>query len=105
MRQEPGRTRIRLALLLQKNFPMTSDGKFPVTWRPEWLYPATGAYRTDKSLDCYAWEGFAKCLDERGNELFTIFSVGSFFTMGELLAHEELNMGYDGEITPVMTPN
>ena len=105
MIRKPGRTRRKLAELLQKNFPTTWDGRVPVTWHPEWLYPAKGSYRTNINLDCYRWEGFAKHLDEHGQEVFTVFAVGSLYPMGELLKYADLEMDKDGEITPAVTPN
>jgi len=103
MKQNIGRTRIKLAEILQNNFPSRSG--VLVTWRPEWLYPATGAYRTNQSLDCFRWEGFAKHIDESGKEIFTAFSVGSYFTMSEIIKYSDLAMDGDGEITPVVVPN
>lgn len=93
----PGRIRIRLAKLLQASFPY--KGTLALTWKPEKLYPATGAYRTDQMLDCWRWEGFGVHLRPDGSEL-TAMDVGSYYTMSELVKAKRLAISSGGEVVP-----
>lgn len=79
-----GRTRIKLAALLNKCFP---------EWdvRPEHLEPASGSYRTNRLLDVYCWELFT--YTKTGLPVV----LGCFDTMTEclkagsvVLSHDEL---------------
>lgn len=48
-----GRLRIRAAAILARQFP---------EWdvRPEYIVPASGRYRSDRMMDVYRWELFAR---------------------------------------------
>lgn len=94
-----GRTRRKLAELLQVSFPYR--GQLPLIWRPEWLYPATGAWRTNYMLDCWRWEGFAYYAKQDGS-LSAAWSVGSYHPMSELIKYKRLYVS-DGEIYPTTT--
>jgi len=90
-----GRTRRKLAELLQKEFP-TCGGQ-PVTWSADRIYAATGWYRTSRhhGNDSYRWDAFSR-FDRSGN---TAHAVGSYDTMTECIKTGGLVMHSDGEIT------
>lgn len=92
----PGRTRVRLAKLLQASFPY--KGTLALTWKPEKLYPATGAYRTNQMLDCWRWEGFGVHVRPDGSEQ-VVMEVGSYDTMTELVKAERLKIDSTGEVS------
>jgi len=95
--QRLGRVREKLAALLQKSFP-DKDG-FALTWRAEWLYPATGSYRTNYMLDCWRWEGFARHYRPDGSYM-TMMSVGSYETMSALIKADKLTISGADEVVP-----
>lgn len=92
-----GRVRQKLAALLQENFPRKGD--LSLTWSAEWLYPATGAYRTNQRLDCWRWEGAARHYRPDGT-WFVALCVGGYTTMTELIKARELRIDGTGEVTP-----
>lgn len=96
-----GRTRRKLAELLQRQFPMC--GNLPITWRPEKIYPATGWYRTSRHYgnDSWRWEAFAT-FDHSGN---TAMAAQSYDTMTECVKAGHLVMHVDGEITAASRPS
>jgi hypothetical protein len=65
-----GKTRIKLAKIVSDSLG--------IDCQPEDLQPASGANRTNKSLDIYAWEVFARHRDSD-----VPFVAGCFETMGE----------------------
>lgn len=75
MKREPGRLRVKLAELL-------SDDVILVL--PEDVYPAKGAYRTNKMLDNYVWEAFGR---SRGGGSGMVWSFQSYDTMSECVKH------------------
>lgn len=92
-----GRVCQKLAALLQENFPMKGD--LALTWSAEWLYPATGAYRTNQMLDCWRWEGCARHYRPDGT-WFVALDVGGYTTMTELIKAKQLRIDSTGEVTP-----
>jgi hypothetical protein len=95
-----GRTRRKLAELLQREFPTCGDQ--PVSWFVDQIYAATGWYRTSRhhSNDCYRWEAFS-IFDRSGN---TAHAVASYDTMTECVKLGHLVMHSDGEITASACP-
>ena len=91
-----GRTRVRLAKLLQASFPY--KGSLALTWKPEKLYPATGAHRTNQMLDCWRWEGFGVHVRPDGSEQ-VVMEVGSYDTMTALVKAKALRVSPTGEIS------
>lgn len=89
-----GRTREKLAELLQKSFP--DHNGLALTWKPDWLYAATGAYRS-RGIDCYRWEGFGRHVRSDGTS-FAVMSVGSYITMTELIKAKRLRISGSDEI-------
>lgn len=85
-----GRTRKELAKLLQKSFPQSASG-LDLTWEASQLFPATGAHRTNASIDCGRWEGFARHYRSDGS-FYTALSVGSYHTMTELIKAKRLTL-------------
>jgi hypothetical protein len=65
-----GKTRIKLAKIVSDSLG--------IDCQPEDLRPASGANRTNTSLDIYAWEVFARYRDSD-----VPFVAGCFETMGE----------------------
>lgn len=65
-----GKTRVKLAKIVSDSLG--------IDCQPEDLQPASGANRTNKSLDTYAWEVFARHRDSD-----VAFVAGCFETMGE----------------------
>lgn len=100
-RPGPGRVRVKLAALLQRSFPV-GDGGLKLSWEPEQLYPATGSYRTNVTLDCMRWEGFARHYREDGS-FFTVWNVCSYVPMSELIKAQELTISENGEVVPAMS--
>lgn len=98
MARNPGRICVKLAKLLQASFPV--QGSLALTWSAEWLYPATGAYRTNQMLDVYRWEGFARHYREDGSYM-TVVSVGSYETMTNLVKFNTLTISASGEVIGV----
>lgn len=96
---KPGRVRVKLAKLLQTSFPEAAGG-LHLTWEPEHLYPATGSYRTNVMLDCMRWEGFARHYRADGS-YFTVWGVGSYIPMSQLIKAERLEISESGEVVPV----
>lgn len=90
-----GRTRRKLAALLQREFPMCGDQ--PITWKPEKIYAATGWYRTSRHCgnDSWRWEAFST-FDRSGNIALT---ASSYDTMTECVKAGNLVMHADGEVT------
>ena len=90
-----GRTRRKLASLLQKEFPNFGDQ--PVTWSADRIYAATGWYRTSShhGNDSYRWEAFSR-FDRSGN---IAHAVASYDTMTECVKVGGLVMHSDSEIT------
>lgn len=90
-----GRTRRKLADLLQKEFPMCGDQ--PITWQAEKIYAATGWYRTSGHYgnDSWRWEAFST-FDRSGN---TALVASSYDTMTECVKAGHLVMHPDGEVT------
>lgn len=97
-----GKTRIRLAKLLQENFPI-SGGGLALTWEPENLYPATGSYRTNINIDCCRWEGFAQHYRPDGS-YFHAVAVHSYSTMTELLKSKHLQILSSGDVAAYDPP-
>lgn len=96
MTRTPGMVRSRLAKLLQNSFPETPLG-VKLTWSADWLYPATGSYRTNVALDCARWEGFARHYRDDGS-FYTAWSVYAYSTMSELIKYKKLGISNNGEI-------
>ena len=96
IRRAPGKVRKRLAKKLQAEFP-ASDRGLSLTWLPEKLYPAAGAYRTDKRIDCAAWEGVAIHIRQDGT-WFTCLYVHGYMTMTRLLRARRLDISVDNEV-------
>lgn len=90
-----GRVCQKLAALLQKSFP--KKGTLALTWSADWLYPATGAWRTNTMLDCWRWEGYARHYREDGSYM-TVMEVGSYTTMTELIKADRLCISPDGSV-------
>ena len=63
--------------------------------KPDDLVPATGSWRTNKSLDVYCWEGYYR--DEDGIRRF----FGSYQTMTELVKCKSFEISSHGELTGV----
>jgi len=95
---EFGRVRHRLAALLQSSFPVSVDGMV-LTWKPERLYPATGAYRTNHRLDSYRWEGYGVYIDGDGIE-HPAMDVASHLTMSQLIRSKRLKIAREDEVVP-----
>lgn len=91
-----GRVRVKLAALLQKNFPVSANG-LTLTWEPEQLYPATGRYRTDWRMDCARWEGFARHYRPDGT-FWTVLTVHSYTPMSKLIKASVLTISASGEV-------
>ncbi len=85
-----------MAKLLQASFPR--QGTLELTWRPENLRPATGAWRTNQMLDCWRWEGYGIHVRQDGSEL-VVMEVGSYDTMTELVKAKSLKVSQTGEIS------
>jgi hypothetical protein len=80
-----GRTRQRMAALLQREIP-TLNGA-PIIWTAENVRPAQGWYRTDPRADCYRWSAIA-----HGAESNLVLSVDSWHTMTEILKAGSLEL-------------
>lgn len=84
-----GKTRIKLAKIVSESLNIHCE--------PEDLKPATGANRTNKALDIYAWEVFAK------HHNGVPFVAGCFETMGECVKAGKVHLSkgeiYSGEGT------
>lgn len=92
----------RLAALLQKSFPERNG--LPVVWRPEEIYPAKGAWRSNVNLDVWRWEAFARYVREDGSLSGTAYSVGSYATITELIKAQKLMMLSGDEVYADDTP-
>lgn len=79
-----GKTRIKLAKIVSESLG--------IDCQPEDLQPATGANRTNKTLDIYAWEVFA-----RHHDSGSPFVAGCFETMGECVKAGKVHL-CNGEI-------
>lgn len=90
-----GRTRRKLAELLQRELPMCGDQ--PITWSPKEIYAATGWYRTSGHYgnDSWRWEAYSK-FERSGNVAMT---ASSYDTMTECVKAGHLVMHADGEVT------
>ena len=90
-----GRTRRKLAELLQKEFPMCGDQ--PITWTAERITAATGWYRTSHHYgnDSWRWEAFSTFT--RSGRPATVAS--SYDTMTDCVKAGHLVMHPDGEVT------
>jgi len=93
-----GRTRQRLAKLLQKSFPLNAAG-VKLTWLPEHIYPATGAYRTNRLIDCYRWTAYGYHYRADGT-FYAAMTVDSYETMTELVKATNLVLApFSREVT------
>lgn len=84
-----GRVRIAAADILSRGLGFVVD--------PTDIRPATGAYRTDRSIDVYRWELFTR--DRRGMPIVG----GCWLTLTEfvrLAKRDGWHMDSDGEIWP-----
>ena len=84
----PGYKVKRLAKLLQKSFPDRNG--LPVIWRPEEIYPAKGAWRSNQNLDVWRWEAFAHYVKPDGELCGVAYSIGSYATITELIKESTL---------------
>lgn len=101
--KQPGRTRQKLAKLLQENFPVSAGG-LALTWEASDLHPATGAYRTNVMLDTWRWEGYARHYRPDGSH-WMVLSVGSYTPMTELIKSKHLAISRDGEVSALEEVN
>ena len=92
-----GRTRRKLAELLQKEFP--ACGGQPIIWDAERITAATGWYRTSghHGNDSYRWEAFSRF--ERSGNVALVASC--YDTMTECVNLGHLIMHPDGEVSAV----
>lgn len=92
-----GRTRRKLAELLQKEFPTCGDQA--IIWDAERITAATGWYRTSghHGNDSYRWEAFSRF--ERSGNVALVAS--SYDTMTECVKLGHLIMYSDGEVSAV----
>lgn len=97
MKRVPGKTRQRLAKMMQAAWP--EHNGFALTWLPENLLPAEGRYRSDIRIDCCRWEAFAYHFRADGTS-FPMVTVISYYTMTELLKYKALDIR-GGEVFPV----
>lgn len=103
--RKSGRVATKLAAKLQATMPervfKAAGGetrRVPLLWKPENLYPATGAYRTNGQMDCCRWEGCVLAVRADGTT-YPHTSVHSYETMTDLIRPGGLSIGADGEVT------
>jgi hypothetical protein len=73
-------------------------GSLALTWKPENIHPATGAYRTNQMLDCWRWEALGIHFPTNGDPEIPAMEVGSFATMTALVKAKRLRIDSAGDV-------
>lgn len=86
-RKPPGRSRRKLAAMLQRDIPVWHG--VPITWTPERIFPATGWYRSSPFADNYRWEASAVFTSDPNTGCIV---VGSWVTITECIKAARLEL-------------
>lgn len=96
----------KLCKMLQAAFPERNG--LALTWSPENVYPAKGAWRSRRAMfDVRAWQAHATYVNECGQVVHGM-SVGSYATITDLIKFKKLYVlprddevdGYNGDTPP-----